>query len=349
MLAIVCRQFDALEQLTVEPWPDEAIADDQVRVAIDAAGVSFANTVVLAGRHQNTPELPFIPGTELCGTVIARGKSVCGIELGARVVASVPRGAFATHINIAVNDVYEVPHSVNVSAATSIPTLYGTAMGALKWRAKLCKGQTLLVLGSGSGTGLAAVDVGRMLGARVIACASSEEKLATAASRGAEHGINYVTENLGERVLTLTDGHGVDVIYDPVGGTAFSSAYRTLRAHGTALIIGFASGEVAPLEIEHLRRNNVSVSGFYWGYHLGIGRVNGGAQVRKATRALIGELISATATGQLQPLVSREFRLEQAPAALKAVRDRQVLGRVTLRIDDTITLQANPPVSPCTD
>tara|TARA_B100000676_G_scaffold309445_2_gene373035 strand:+ start:3610 stop:4629 length:1020 start_codon:yes stop_codon:yes gene_type:complete len=332
--ALVCREFGALERLCVEQWPEPALADDKARIAVTAAGVSFANTVVLDGRHQNTPEMPFIPGTELAGVVVDKGARCEGIALGQTVVASVPKGAFATHAHIGPRDLYAIPATLDPAVATAIPTLYGTAMGALKWRARVQPGHTVLVLAAGSGTGLAAVDAATMLGARVIACASTDEKLALAGARGARHLINYTTQDIVTQVRAYTDGAGVDVIYDPVGGSPFVQSYQTLKPEGMALMIGFASGEVPSLDMQALQHDNLRASGFYWGFHLGIGRVNGDEEVRARTRALIDDITSAVADGTLRPHISERYPLARGAEALLAVRERRVSGRVTLNMDE---------------
>ncbi|MGK0169604.1 MAG: NADPH2:quinone reductase [Gammaproteobacteria bacterium] len=332
MFATMCREYGGIDVLRYETLSAPAMRPGCVRVQVEAAGVSFANTVVIAGKHQNTPDLPFVPGTEMAGTVSEVAPGVTDLEVGDRVMASLSSGAFSSELVASPYDLYPIPAHMDAATATALPTLYGTTLGALRWRARLQAGQFLLVHGAGGGTGLAAVDLGAMIGARVIACAGGDEKLAAAGHRGAEFLIDHRKEDFRERVLEITNGRGVDVVYDPVGGDAFRQSLRCTAPEGVILIIGFASGDVPQISVNHLLVKNVSVSGFYWGFHLGIGRINGDTKVRLSTRKLMAELVAGVSAGALQPAIWREVVHERAADALQMVLERQVIGRVALRM-----------------
>ncbi len=330
LYATLCRKYGGIEGLTHEVLEPPPLRPGTVRVAVEAAGVSFANTVVIAGKHQNTPTLPFVPGTELSGTVIEIADDAKGLRVGERVIASVPSGAFATEIVADPFDLYPIPANLDAFEAVALPTLYGTTLAALRWRARLAPGQVLLVHGAAGGVGLAAVDLGRALGARVIAVAGSDAKLSACAQYGAWQLIDHRTEDVRARVLEATGGRGADVVYDPVGGKAFETSLRCTAPEGTILVIGFASGEIPTAPLNHLLVKNLTVSGFYWGFHLGIGRDNGDVAVRAAARSLIGDLVQWAAQGRIKPKIWQVFPHREIRAALRAVLEREVIGKVAL-------------------
>jgi len=328
--ATLCRRYGGIEGLTHETLDAPALRPGTVRLRVEAAGVSFANTVVIAGKHQNTPALPFVPGTELCGTVTEVDADARGLAVGDRVVASVSSGAFATEVIADPYDLYPIPPELDPFEATALPTLYGTTLAALRWRAGLVAGQVLLVHGAAGGVGLAAVDLGRALGARVIAVAGSEAKLAACREYGAWEVIDHRTEDVRERVLALTSGRGADVVFDPVGGEAFDASMRCTAPEGTILVIGFASGVIPAAPLNYALVKNLTISGFYWGFHLGIGRDNGDAKVRAATRELMAELVRWSVRRRIRPKVWKVFPHRDVQQALRTVLEREVIGKVAL-------------------
>ncbi|MCB1744749.1 MAG: NADPH:quinone oxidoreductase family protein, partial [Gammaproteobacteria bacterium] len=243
MRALICDSLGDIRKLRVETLPDPVMGAGQARVAIDASGVNFPDILMVEGKYQVKPKLPFTPGLELAGTVLEVGDGVDHLVPGQRVLAFARNGgAHASQIVLPGAIVTPAPDDMPAPLAAAFPIAYGTAHFALARRGHLQAGESLLVLGAAGGVGLAAVEVGKLLGARVIAAASSAEKLDTARAHGADHCIDYSREDLRERLLALTDGAGVDVVFDPVGGNAFEQCVRAIAWEGRVLVIGFASG-----------------------------------------------------------------------------------------------------------
>jgi NADPH2:quinone reductase len=301
------------------------MTDAQVRVSVSAAGVNFPDILMVEGKYQVKPELPFIPGLELAGTVAQCGAGVSHVRPGQRVIAFARRGgAYASEVVLPGGIVTPIPDAMDFVTAAAFPVAYGTAHFALAYRGRLRAGETLLVLGAAGGVGLAAIEVGKLLGARVIAAASSTEKLEIARQHGADEIVNYRSEKLRDRVLELTDGKGVNVVFDPVGGAAFESCVRCIGWEGRILVVGFASGDIPRVATNLVLVKNFSVVGVVFGEH--------SARYPDDSRQRLTALLDAWSAGKLTPRVWRTFPLEQAPAALAEISGRRVIGKVVLTI-----------------
>jgi len=327
MRAILCDNFGAIEGLRLGDAPDPAIGPHEVRLQMRAASVNFADTVMIAGKYQEMPELPFVPGLEGAGEIIELGAGVTGLAVGDRVMATLPRGAFAEQAVTEATQVYAIPDGLDFAEAAAVPVAYSTSHVALTRRGALQPGETLLVLGAAGGVGLTAVEIGKALGATVIAAASGPEKLALATAHGADHAIDYTQDDLRSAVREITAGHGADVIYDPVGGDAFNAALRCIAWEGRLLVIGFASGEVPQAAANYLLVKNASVVGVYWGAY----RKNNPGVIRDSF-ATLGRWF---ADGTLQkPHISHRLPLEQAVDALQLLTSRRSTGKVVLTIGE---------------
>ena len=322
MRAIVCNALGEPETLTLETLPSLPLGVGQVRVHTHAAGVNFADGLMVGGTYQEKPPLPFTPGFEIAGVVAEVGASVSGLGVGDRVFGLVSVGGYADEAVVDATNVYKIPATMSFEAAAGFPIAYGTSHGALDWRADLKAGETLLVLGAAGGVGLTAVEIGHAMGATVIAAASSPEKLAVAQSRGAAHLVDTSREDLRVRVKDLTGGRGVDVVYDPVGGDLFDAALRVTGWEGRMIIIGFAGGRVPQIPANLLLVKNVSAIGFYWGSY----RAKNPARVRASFETLLGWV----AEGKLRPHVSESFALEDAAKAIRVLQSRKATGKVVL-------------------
>jgi NADPH2:quinone reductase len=320
MRAVLCRELGPPENLTVEEVPDPEPGEDQVRIRIEAAGVNYADGLMVRGGYQIKMPLPFTPGMELAGTVDAVGAGVDAPVVGDRVMA-MGFGAFAEKVVVDASSVRAVPASLSAVTAASITQSYGTGLFALDRRAQLMPGEILLVLGGGGGVGAAAIDLGVALGARVIGAASTEEKRQGCLDAGASAVIDYTTEDLKERARELSDG-GVDVVYDPVGGDLAEPALRALRDFGRYLVIGFAAGSIPQLPSNQILLRNRSVVGVDWGAWA-MGNAADGA-------ALMAELLAMVADGRLAPAQPTEYPLEQAGQVLADLHGRRLVGKAVL-------------------
>ncbi len=322
MRAVLCHAWGGPDDLLLGEVPAPEPGPGEVALAVQAAGVNFADTLMIAGQYQEKPAFPFSPGLEAAGRVVAVGPEVTGIEPGMRVMALTDHGAFAESVIARAADVFPIPDTMPATVAAGFPITYGTAHGALRWLADLKPGETLLVHGAAGGVGLAAVEVGKALGAKVIATAGGPEKLAVAQAHGADGLIDYRGEDIRERVKVMTDGRGADVVFDPVGGTAFEASLRCTAWSGRLLIIGFAGGKVPQIPANILLVKNLSAMGFYWGSY----RRHDPARLR----GQFEELFAWYLDGRLKPLVSHELDLAEAPRALALLRDRAATGKVVL-------------------
>ncbi len=322
MRAVVCRELSGPQSLSVEEVPDPKPGPGEVAIDVAAAGVNFADTLMVTGKYQEKPELPFTPGLELAGTVTALGPGVTGVATGDRVIGLVDRGAFAEVALVRADEVYPIPDSMDFDIAAGFPITYGTAHGALVWRADLKQGETLLVHGAAGGVGLAAVEVGKALGAEVIATAGGAEKLEIARAHGADQLIDYRSEDIRERVKALTGGRGADVVFDPVGGEVFMASLRAVAWGGRLLVIGFAAGKVPEIPANLLLVKNLAVLGLYWGAY----RQKAPALLRAQFETLTGWY----AEGRLAPLVSHRLDLAEAGRALDLLLTRKATGKVVL-------------------
>ena len=320
MKALLCRELGALENLAVADIPSLEAAPGMVVIDVKAAAANFPDVLMVQGRYQFKPPLPFAPGCELAGIVKAVGEGVTHVKPGDAVLALVMHGAFAEEVLADAQRVIALPPGADLETAASFMFAYGTSYHALKDRAQLARGETLLVLGAAGGVGLAAVELGKLMGARVIAAASSDDKLEACRSRGADATINYSTEDLRERVKALTEGRGVDVAYDPVGGAYTEPALRSMAWRGRFLVVGFANGEIPRIPLNLALLKGCSIVGVFWGEFT--------KREVPANRDNVRELMAWVASGALRPLISARYPLARGVQALQAVRDRQVKGKV---------------------
>jgi NADPH2:quinone reductase len=319
--AILCQDFDKAGRLTLaDVEPLAAPHGDQVAIDVAAAGVNFADNLMIGGQYQVKPALPFTPGFEAAGTVRACGPDVLHVKPGDRVIAVADHGGYAQQMLAQQANVFGIPDEMDFVTAAGFAIAYGTSHGALRWRADLRPGEVLLVHGAAGGVGLTAVEVGKALGAIVIATAGGPEKLAIAKRHGADHLIDYSRENIRDRVKEIRGG--ADVIYDPVGGSAFEASLRCANWNARIVIVGFAGGQVPRIPANILLVKNIAALGFYWGSY---------RQHRPdLLQAEFRELFGWWRTGKLKPHVSHRFDLAQANEALQLLRERKSTGKVVL-------------------
>jgi len=322
MKAVLAKTFGPPEQLVLEELPARQAGPGEVVIAVKACGVNFFDALIVQGKYQTRPPLPFSPGGEVSGVIRAMGEGVKGLETGTRVLAFVGHGGYADEVVTDAANIIALPAQMDFVTAAAFPITYATSYHALKDRGQLRSGETLLVLGAAGGVGLSAVEIGKIMGARVIAAASSEGKLAVAREHGADLLINYGASDLRERLREATGGKGVDVAYDPVGGAYAEPALRSLAAGGRYLVIGFASGEIPKIALNLLLLKVVSLVGVFWGAFAK-------AQPQR-NAANMAELLDWYTQGRLRPHVSATFPLERYREALDAVMQRKALGKVVL-------------------
>lgn len=322
MRAVVCREWGGPEKLGVEDVPSPALRDSAVRIKVHAAGVNFADLLLIAGQYQEKPIFPFTPGAEAAGVITEVGAAVTSLKVGDRVMALTGLGAFAEEAVVDAQRALPIPASMDFSTAAAFPVAYGTSHGALEWRARLQPGEWLLVTGAAGGVGLTAVEIGKAIGARVIACAGSAEKLAIAQQHGADYLIDYSKEDIRERVKAITGGRGADVIYDPVGGDAFDAGLRSIAWGGRIIIIGFASGRVPQIPANIVLVKNIDVIGFYWGSYQ--------SHKPDLLRGSFAQLFRWFQEGKLRPHVSHSLPLERAGEGLRLLQQRKPIGKVVL-------------------
>ncbi|MGM5035001.1 NADPH:quinone oxidoreductase family protein [Tardiphaga sp. 803_E3_N1_3] len=332
MRAVVGHTFGGIEALALETIDTPQLAVGNVRIAVRAAGVSFANLLVAQGKHQNRPLLPFTPGTEIAGEVaeIAPGTTT-SLKVGDRVCAGLSSGGFAEEAVVDAQNVFRIPDGMPFEEATHFPTIYATTYAALTWRGMLARGETLLVHGAAGASGLAAVEIGAALGARVIATAGGPEKAAAAKARGAAHCIDYRSQDVREAVLEITGGRGTDVVFDPVGGDMFDVSLRCVAPLARLLIIGFASGRIPQIPANILLVKNLSAIGLYWGFYMAWGKSQADAPTRARVRTVFDDLFKLYEDGHLRPVVDAAMPISQFAEALRRVEDRKVIGKIVLR------------------
>jgi NADPH2:quinone reductase len=320
MKALLCRELGVDPPLAVEEVTAPRAGPGQVVVDVRAAAANCPDVLMLQGLYQFKPPMPYAPGCELAGVVREAGAGVTHVKPGDRVLAIVMHGAFAEQALAEAERVVPIPAALEFETAAAFMFTYGTSYHALKDRAALAQGETMLVLGAAGGVGLAAVELGKLMGARVIAAASSEEKLAACVSRGADATIDYTREDLRERLKQLTGGRGVDVVYDPVGGKHTEPAFRGLAWRGRLLVVGFASGEIPKLPFNLPLLKGASIVGVFWGDFT--------RREAELNRRNMAELVEWVAAGRLKPLISARYPLARGGEAIRAVRVRRARGKV---------------------
>ncbi|MBB6342797.1 NADPH2:quinone reductase [Pseudomonas fluvialis] len=322
MKAVLCKAFGPAETLVLEEVANLEPKKTEVVLDVHAAGVNFPDSLIIEGKYQFKPPFPFSPGGEAAGVISAVGEKVSQFKVGDRVMALTGWGSFAEQVAVPAYNVLPMPPSMDFTTAAAFSMTYGTSMHALKQRGNLQAGETLLVLGASGGVGLAAVEIGKAMGATVIAAASSAEKLAVAKAAGADHLINYSEQSLKDELKTLTKGQGVDVIYDPVGGPLFEEAFRSIAWNGRMLVIGFASGEIPALPANLPLLKGAALIGVFWGAF---------AQRQPQDNvANFQQLFAWYGEGKLRPLVSQTFPLEKAGDAIDTLAKRKAVGKVVV-------------------
>ncbi|RFA27277.1 NADPH:quinone oxidoreductase [Alkalilimnicola ehrlichii] len=326
MKAVLCKQYGPPESLVLEEVEPKPLQPGEVRVGVRACGVNFPDTLIIEGKYQFKPDMPFSPGGEVAGTVLELGEGVSGVEVGQPVIAMTGWGGYAEQVVTPPDRVLPMSPSMDFTTAAGFAMTYGTSMHALKQRANLKPGETLLVLGASGGVGLAAVELGRLLGARVIAAGGSDEKLKIAKEYGAEALINYNREDLKERVKELTGGKGADVIYDPVGGDAFDACMRAINWNGRLLVVGFASGRIPKVPVNLALLKGCQIVGVFWGAFRN--------KEPEANRENFRQMFDWVEQGKLKPYIGKTMPLEQASDALYALLNREAVGKIVLTVGD---------------
>ncbi len=321
MRAVVCHELGRVEDLRVEELPTPEPGPGEVRVAVQAAGASYVDGLTVAGRYQFPLKPPYTPGGESAGVVDAVGEGVTGFAPGNRVFATTNTGAFADTLIAKPRQLVHLPEGIDVTIGASFLQVYGTAWFALKHRTVVRPGETVLVTGAGGGVGLAAIDVARSLGARVIAVASSEEKRAKAIAAGAFAAIDSTTENVKDRARELTDGEGIDIVYDVVGGEVSEAALRALRFDGRFCVVGFTAG-IGRIPLNLALLNNRTIVGVEWG-----GWVRRHAE---ENRQLVADVVAAIAAGDLHPVAPTIRPLTETGAVLSDLLERRAVGKIVL-------------------
>jgi NADPH2:quinone reductase len=320
MKAIVCNEYGPIENLEFTNMPDPVPGSDDVVISVTAAGVNFPDALLVKGLYQAKPPTPFVPGGEVVGVIREIGDQVTRFSVGDKVAALCQYGGWAERVKCDQNLVMPMPENANEDEVTALLCGYGTAHHALKQRADLKAGETLVVTGASGLTGLAAVQIGKAMGAKVIAVASSEDKLALAKKNGADILLGY--DNLKDELKKVSDGKGVDVVFEVVGGDVFDACSRAMAWEGRLLVIGFASGSIPKFPINLALVKGYSVVGVFWGSFA--------RKQPKDYAANMMELVQWYSTGKIKPHVGRKFKLENATAALQHILDRKAVGKIVL-------------------
>jgi len=322
MKAVLCKEWGPPESLVLEDIPAREPGPGQVRIKVRAASVNFPDVLIIQNKYQFKPERPFSPGSEAAGDVISVGAGVTHVKPGDRVLASTGHGSFAEEVIAVGEKVVALPAGLGYDVASAFMLTYGTSWHALTDRAALKAGETVLVLGAAGGVGISAIEIAKALGARVIAAASTEEKLAVCREHGADATINYETEDLREAIKRLTDGKGPDVIYDPVGGKYAEPAFRSIGWRGRYLVVGFANGQIPALPLNLMLLKGASVVGVFWGDYT--------RREPHANQEDVRRMMALLAEGKLRPHISATYRLDQVPQALLDMAARKVTGKVLI-------------------
>ena len=322
MKAIVCEKYGLPSSLALKDLPELQPGDKEVVVRVKACSLNFPDTLIIQGKYQYKPDLPFTPGSDIAGVIKSVGSAVKHLKVGQEVFGFVANGGFAEEVIAPARNIFPKPPSMNYSIGASFLMAYGTSYYALKNRAKLKTGETLVVLGASGGVGIAAVELGKLMGATVIACASTDEKLAFCKSYGADHGINYTKDDLKERIKELTDGNGADVIYDPVGDQFSEPALRAIGWEGRYLVVGFAAGEIPKIPLNLPLLKSCQIVGVFWG--------SWAMQFPNDNMQNTMELMQWQAQGKLKPHIHAQYPLEEAHKAMEEMMNRKVRGKIVI-------------------
>lgn len=323
MRAVRIHELTGPEALRVDTLPDPTVGPGQILIAVEAAGVNFPDVLLSRGMYQFKPAPPFVPGAEAAGTVLEVGAGVTSVAPGDRVAATMVHGAFAERVAVPEATVAKLPDNVSFEVGAATLLTYGTTYHALIDRARLAAGETLLVLGAAGGVGISAVEMGALLGAKVIAAASSADKLAFCREHGAQHGIDYAAEDLKDRIKALTGGNGADVVYDPVGGSLAEPALRGTAWQGRYLVIGFASGEIPKIPLNLVLLKGCQIVGVFWGSFM----MRDPAHSRRNAE----QILAWVGEGKLRPAVDAVLPFTEAAEALTRLERRQVKGKLVLK------------------
>jgi NADPH:quinone reductase len=324
MRAILCTQYGLPQKLQLTDTPTPTPSTDEVLIAVKACGVNFPDVLIIQNKYQFKPTLPFSPGGEVSGIITAVGDTVTHVNLGDHVVALCGWGGFAEQVVVKSNRVFKVPDQMEFVPAACTLYTYGTSYHALKDRAELKAGETLLVLGAAGGVGLAAVELGKLMGATVIAAASTHDKLEVCKEKGADHVINYTTEDLRARIKEITHDKGVDVIYDPIGGSLSEPALRSIAWRGRYLVVGFASGTIPSFPANLPLLKGAAIVGVFWGSFA--------EREPKQSMQNFMQLLTWMKEGKINQHIHRIYSLQEAPQALQDLLDRKVRGKAVVKI-----------------
>jgi NADPH:quinone reductase len=324
MRAVLCRSYGPPESLTVEDLPDPLPGKGEVIIDVAVTALNFFDHLIIQNKYQFKPPLPFSPGAECAGRIAAVGEGVTGFAVGDRVAASIGWGACRSKVAAPAGKVMHIPDALSDEAAAGLTVTYGTSLHALKDRARLQPGETLAVLGAAGGVGIAAVEIGAAMGARVIACASSPEKVAFAKDHGAVEGIDYGSQDLKEELKRLTGGNGVDVVYDPVGGTLSEAALRAIAWKGRFLVVGFAAGDIPRIPLNLALLKGCDIQGVFWGAFV--------EKEPEADAANTRQLLDWAAQGRISAHVGTVMPLDRTGEAIRLLADRKATGKVLVRI-----------------
>lgn len=325
MRALVVHELGWPNRMKVEWRALPVPADEEVLIQVESAGLNFADMLVISGSYQEKQVLPFVPGAELCGRVVARGSAATALQMGDRVMGQVTSGAYAEYATVNVHRVVRVPEQMPSEIAAGFYIPYGTSLCALQDRGRLKRGETVLILGAAGGVGLAAVQVAKALGSIVLGAARGQHKRAVTMAAGAAHFLDYGSGDLREAVMRVTDGQGVDVVLDTVGGDAAQAALRCLRFEGRLVVVGFTSGQIPDFRANHILVKNIDIVGCYWGPY----------QTRRVveTQKSFATLIQWYGQGLLAPHVADRVALAEVPQALERLAARQYAGKVIVNIN----------------
>jgi NADPH:quinone reductase len=321
--AILCTRFGTVDELVFADIDNPAAGPGEVVCAVKAVGLNFYDTLIVAGRYQKQPPFPFSPGGEFAGIVESVGSGVSDFASGDRVIGYVSYGAARERMAVPIDKLIKLDVDLDFDRAAALTIIYGTAMHGLRDRARLQRGETLAVLGAAGGVGLAAVELGKLMGARVIACASSDDKLAFARAHGADETVNYATEDLRDALKRIGGEHGIDVIFDPVGDRYTEAALRAIAWEGRHLVVGFAAGDIPKIPLNLTLLKGCSVLGVYFGDWV--------RRAPEAYRSTIRELASLAAESRISCHVDRVYPLAEFPQALKSLSERRAMGKVIVQ------------------